>query len=152
MKNYLNVIIFVIVFVLIGNVANSKRITSTIDDGLKIKEIELIVEGMSEGECVTTDEIKNEIKYTFYNSNINISEDSPYRLYVNVNLAEMRNKEFCFGDIEFQIYSYTWEKPIKKILHWDQGTIQIKSHPWKVYILETINENTKKAIVWMNEN
>ena len=94
----------------------------------------------------------HEIKYTFYNSNINISEDSPYLLYVSVNLREMKNAEFCFGNIDFQIFSFTWERPIKRIIHWDQGTIKIKSYPWKASILETINKYTKDAIVWMNEN
>ncbi len=150
MKNCFNVIFFVIVFMLIGNVANSERIKTTIDDGHKIKEIQLVVEDTIE--CITANEIEKEIKYIFYNSNINISEDSPYRLYVRVSLREVKNPEFCFGDIDFQIYSYTWENPIKKILHWDQGTIKLKSNPWKKGFLETINRLTKEAIVWMNEN
>ena len=79
MNNYFNVIIFVIVFVLIGNVANSERIKTTIDDGHQIREVNVLVEKVDD--CLTTNEVEREIKYTLSNSNIKINNNSPYTLY-----------------------------------------------------------------------
>ena len=147
MKKFL---FYFFIFLFVENVANSKQVSTTIDDGHQIREIKLIVEDIFK--CLTEEQIISEVKYNFYNSTIKLNENSPYRLYLNVNLGNINNGNVCVGNISTTIYSYTRSKPIKKIEHWTTATIVSSGKPWETYFLDIIGSQTKKAIVWMNEN
>ncbi len=122
-----------------------------IDDGKNINELELLIEEIDK--CTTVKEVEDEIKYVLYNSNIKISENSPYKLYVNINLKEQEfEPNFCHGSITFTIYSITKSGVAKKIIHWEKGSITIKSYPYDNHINSLVNIFTKNAVIWIKEN
>lgn len=146
--------IFVIALFLISfnHISVAKEITATTYDGKDINELQLVIE--TPPNCLKKKDIENEIKYIFSNSNIRIVPSSHYKLYVNANFAFDEQDDFCWGNIHLEIYSYAWDELeiVGSNVHWNIATIIIKSSPYKNYLLNSVAQKAKSAIVWINDN
>ena len=130
----------------------AKEIDVRTESGGDIYEVELIIEDPQN--CINEKEIETEIKYIFSNSNIKISKNSPYYLYVKSSFLHVQDRDFCFGKIGMQIYSQIWDdlNIIGSNVAWQKGSIFLKSSPYKNYLLGEYGAMAKKAIVWINDN
>jgi hypothetical protein len=145
-------LVFILFLSFFSQISLAKEITAITHDGKDINELQLIIEDPQN--CLKVKDIENEIKYIFSNSNIRIVDSSPYKLYVQTNFLIDELDNFCWGDISLEIYSYVWDgiNIIGSNVVWNTGTIILKSPPYESYILNSIAQKAKSAIVWINDN
>ena len=145
-------LVFILFLSFFSQISLAKEITAITHDGKDINELQLVIENPQN--CLKIKDIENEIKYIFSNSNIRIVNSSPYTLYVNANFLIDELDNFCWGDISLEIYSYVWDEYnlVGSNVVWNTATIIIKSAPYESYILNSIAQKAKSAIVWINDN